>query len=333
MKKLVSMPVVEVPTEGTPPPPPTIPVEHAMADENSWWPNKLPDDYHTERLGKYEAQYSEAAEYLERDLQKTLFWSLRLMMQVRNGGYFANRFKKYLYTAIGFFEKPDSTVGFGVVNYTRWLAWPEREKKPFVKIDGYEFPIVTNRISVKLNAFNSNPTGGTGACYALSKKSTSPIGPGVLTAKHVVGGRLGRRVTLSCGHTGIVKHVAPGAIDAALVVDEQCHYKKMKNVIPIRHVAPFSEATFWGRQSGNVEARVKQITNTLDILDSPQLPVTIFLTKSGTGGDSGALVTDNQGVPIGIYTGAFNNHTLGDSGGLAQHAFQVAEIMDMEFYK
>ncbi|MGI8912771.1 MAG: hypothetical protein ACR2JY_03090 [Chloroflexota bacterium] len=81
------------------------------------------------------------------------------------------------------------------------------------------------------------------------------------------------------------------------------------------------------------------VTDTRGIFSSTLLPARIMLADYGRGGDSGALVQDlttsnpatGKQPVVGIYIGAVTDQA-GHTEGVAQHAFQAMQLMDMELY-
>jgi len=70
------------------------------------------------------------------------------------------------------------------------------------------------------------------------------------------------------------------------------------------------------------------------VYHEPMLPLRLMLASCGRPGDSGALVRDVGVAPntaVGFYMGEYTN-AAGQTGGLAQNAEQVTQIMDMELF-
>jgi hypothetical protein len=264
-------------------------------------------------------------------------------MQITDALQLSKKIAGYKFTAFGFTDS--SFTKFGVTVFAArdlgsdiesWESLVEPEYYETIglptniQIDQHEFPVIIRRVSEYLHN-PANPQNGTGACYGKSKVSSRPLGPGILTAKHVVGSTIGTTIHLSCSCIGKVVDVAPDGIDAALV-ESPCSSQYSIRLNPMKHVAPWMDVTIC-TNTISILTKIVAITDTRGIFNSAILPVRIFLAASARPGDSGALVSEQStGEPVGIYMGEIMDAS-GQIGGIAQHAYQVAQIMDMELYK
>jgi hypothetical protein len=293
---------------------------------------KLPP-FDIRKLKHHSEEYMLMSERLESFLKDTLFWSLRLMMEVQEKYLFFKQVPGYRYTAYGFFDDEYKEIKFGIIIYAAFdYSKGDLDKNipKSVIADDHEFPVRLRRIHENLHEFGSNPPGGTGGCYARSRVTNNSLGPGILTAKHVVGRELGTFITLSCGCKGKIIDSGPDGIDAALIQTD-CS-KAVNPVVPLKYIAPWMDVVFWGGSSGTIKTKITAVTDTRGILNSEVLPSRIFLANPGKPGDSGALVTTlKNDEAVGIYMGEFIDDA-GQKGGIAQNVFQVTQIMDMELY-
>jgi hypothetical protein len=305
-----------------------------MNIERSGGPDLLPHEESPEYLNRFREAFLHSAETLTEDLRRTLYWTLRLNIECPPYVSFCRAVPGFRYLAIGFLDPEYETDDFGVILFAAFALSDNRERRPDIPsaicIGNRSFPIVTRRIIEFAQGAPPNPLGGTGACFAISKAGSQPIGPGILTAKHVVGDVLGASVALSCGHTGSVGDVGPDGIDAAIVISP-CLKNKGHQMQPRQLIAPYTDVDFSGARS-TVSTKVTAVTDTKGILNSSALPSRIFLAQPGVGGDSGALVAESRsGTPIGIYMGSYLD-PANLTGGIAQHLYQATEIMDMEIF-
>jgi hypothetical protein len=301
-------------------------------------PDQLPA-YHSNSLNELDEEFLSSSTSLNQGLKKSLFWSMRLM-QVTNGGYPFAKIPGYKYTAYGFFRtKWSHEYQFGVIVYKDDNLFAKilfslrnfiRPYSVYTQADGEPFPVIYRSINERTHSFTCNPVNGTGTCYVSDITANSPTG--VLTAKHVTGTKRGKKIRLSCGGEAKVALVGEEGIDAA-VVDSGCireHSKKAKEIFPEKFIPPFIEAEFWGAISDVIKTRVEHVTDTRGVLNSAYLPVRIFLKEAGSDGDSGALVEGAK--PLGIYMGLYSSQGIG-TGGIAQHLYQVTQIMQLKTYK
>ncbi len=299
-------------------------------------PELLPRKYNVRALGNNEELFNRASEGLEEDLRLTLYWSMRLMLEAEGERNFARTVPGFKYIAYGFLDPEYEEDAFGVIIFAALSLGTQKELPSEVpssiEVEDVRFPVVIRRIIETNHQYlESHPSGGTGACYAKSRVHGGSLGPGILTAKHVVGSVIGVPVVLSCGCQAHVVDVGPDGIDAALV-QSQCSQGHQQQMFPRHLVAPWTDVVFDGAASGHHYTKVTAVTDTMGILNSSALPARVFLADKGRAGDSGALVADpHSSEPIGIYMGEYND-LAGRTGGIAQHAYQAAQLMDMELY-
>lgn len=289
-------------------------------------------------------------EWLNSDFTKSYLWVIMLEGLVAENFrdnnisgeiYLTQRIKGYRYKTFGFLENSGGRSEFGVsliASFDESMA--DNNESDIVEYNGvpkyvsygeFRFPVIVLRIKEYLHNGISSPIGGLGTCYAQSKVSSKPLGPGILTAKHVVGNTIGTKIHLTCSCMGKVIDVAPDGIDAALV-SCKCSRGGKTPILPIKYVAPWMDVEFKDASLRKVATKVTSITDTKGIFGSSILPSRIFIAHAGKPGDSGALITEaGTNNAIGIYMGEFMD-AAGQGGGIAQHAFQVTEIMDMELF-
>ena len=296
-------------------------------------PALLPESYDVRTLGAVGELFARSSESLEEVLRRSLYWTLRLTLASESVLPVVRATPGFRHLAFGFLDPEFEGDAFGVIIFAaRSFQRTERptESAGAIKVDGYEFPVVVRRILETPHQAVPSPSGGTGACWARSRINANPIGPGILTAKHVVGNVLGVPIMLSCGCTGRLDDVGPDGIDAALVTSS-CS-RAGRQVMPRQLVAPWMDVYVEGESSGRRHTKVTAVSDTMGILNSASLPARVFLASAGRGGDSGAIVAEARSDdPVGIYMGGYSN-PAGQVGGIAQHAYQVTQLMDMELY-
>ncbi|MGD9711483.1 MAG: hypothetical protein AB7V46_05375 [Thermomicrobiales bacterium] len=269
------------------------------------------------------------------DLRLTAYWSLRLMEAGPYDPPQSNAWQEipgFRFATFGFLDPETEFNGFGVTVMTVPSSHSRPPRLPDLVIDGFAFPVVVREVSEIPHAPNVVPSTGSTGCWAKSRcGSPTPVGPGVLTAKHYLGNLgIGASVALSDNTAGTVLDLGPDGIDAAIVWTSE-----PAGIIPLSTmtlVPPWLDVEFTGQSSGYHQTKVTQITDTRGVLSSYLLPSRVFLADYGRGGDSGSLVKlIGQDVAVGIYGGTATDPS-GRSEGWAQHAHQAALVMDMELY-
>ena len=86
------------------------------------------------------------------------------------------------------------------------------------------------------------------------------------------------------------------------------------------------------RNSGPLHSRIRFVTDTQGIFNSPLLLIRFFLADAGRPGDSGSLITDTLGRALGMYLGAATDPAVLTMG-IATDISQAASLMDMELYR
>jgi len=309
-------------------------------------PSVLPPIPPTPALGEASREFSLESETLSSGERTTLYWALRLM-QAPESQALAARIPGGNRLAFGFLDPEFEQNNFGVIVLAASGAESpvrgESELLSPIVVDGHPFPAVVRRIVEQRQLAPPTvtfPKIGSSAAWARSRiTSTAPIGPGVLTAKHVTTHWLGTVCTLSCGCVGTVDDVAPECIDAALVrLPAQCPHNPPPGAQwrKRRLVAP-AAAVHLHAPSGIVRTTITATTNLLNLTTAPELPIRVLLANHGVPGDSGSLIEETRtGLAVGLYMGKYTAPragSLGQTGGLAQHIGQVCELMQMELYK
>jgi hypothetical protein len=314
-----------------------------MNFERSKGPDLVPKEYAVEALGNARGLFELEAPAYSRDLQRTLFWALRLMQQRESVRRIATRVPGMKRVAFGFLDPEDEADAFGVIVF----ASPELQQRSepsegivdWLSVDGHSFPVAVRRVSEERHQYRSapHPIKGTGGAWARSRRSSGAIGPGALTAKHVVGSTIGQAVPMGCGCLGQVADVAPECIDVSLVSCGCAPTPTPPVLSACTVVPPGLSVRFRGIGTGGVIATtVTATTDVVRIYSDPGLPIIVILAHHGVPGDSGALVEEAPSAQggarrsaVGIYLSSYAKAS-GTSGGLAQHAHQACLLMDME---
>jgi len=103
-------------------------------------------------------------------------------------------------------------------------------------------------------------------------------------------------------------------------------------MVACKHVAPWSDAVIHTK-SRKIKTKITETTDCLGLYNVSQIPIHLFLADSGVNGDSGALIVElGSGYPVGIYLGAYTN-LANRSGGYALHAYQISQVMNLNFFE
>lgn len=272
------------------------------------------------------------------ELRKTLYWSLRLMQMREEIRSVARGIHGVQRVMFGFMDPEDEIDAFGVII----MASGEREDRDsgvlLIFAGDAAFPVRVRRVTeVPHQVSMPQPTTGSAGIWARSRVlSPRPVGPGVLTVKHVAGSTIGAHVPMTCGCAGRVADVAPSCIDGALVTCS-CPVPSLRVVAPWMAVPGSTPVEFHGTaSSAAIATHVTATTDILGIYSTPELPITLALAVHGAAGDSGALVSEttvgSTRAPVGLYWGQYVTPS-GATGGLARHIGQVGTLMDMELLR
>lgn len=153
----------------------------------------------------------------------------------------------------------------------------------------------------------ANPTMplATGACWARTKKpGVSPAVEGVVTAGHVVKG-VALRGAVSMSGAGAWNLGDRGSckIDAALIVQAGCIPSGAARLRVQRQPVAAAVVDFTGVTSGPRSGRLTHVLAHPSYFGERH-PMRVFFDTHGSGGDSGALVTERvSGDGVGIYMG------------------------------
>jgi hypothetical protein len=344
--------VAERLTQGKRPLPVSVSVEHTLKPElpGGTGPRLLPSASMDDLLGLFRRVSartvvpitsilddefgSEIAD--DSDKRRVLYWSTSLFDALRVRAADVVQVVPGLFRlTTGFLDPETEADDFGVIALALSDERDGPTRLPDIEIDGRAFPVFVRRIVANQHAWpSSHPSKGTLACWAKTRLASSKPRFGAVTAKHVVGSRIGRRIQ-TAGATWKVRDVAPEGIDAALVETPERFDERSPLLKALKLVPQWLDVTFNGAESGKHRTKVTAITDQLGILDSPLVPVRLLLAAQGRPGDSGALVLEaDRSTPraVGIYI-AGHCDVAGRGGGLAQHMQQAVEIMDMELYR
>lgn len=202
-----------------------------------------------------------------------------------------------------------------------------------ITIGIYKFPVFAHFVHETNHCMQINPKSGTLTCKAIPKITNPKIRLGFLTAKHVTVATVGKKVELSCGHTGRIADIGKEGIDASFVISHACKLKKGKPIPPKRLLTQYSDVEIIVKDRLPVKTKITSITETRNILNHHMIPARILLGKALSPGDSGALVIDSETrEAVGIYIGMLEDE-FGHTEGVAQNAFQVAATMNLDFYE
>lgn len=268
---------------------------------------------------------------LSRELLAPAYWALWLMEAAQEEGL-EQQIPGCRYLAFGFLDPETEQDAFGIAAIVNPGVRSERSRgvRPFVDSLA-EFPVFLRPVVEQLHRSPTvMPISGSAGCWGKSRrKRNRPIGPGILTAKHVLPqGVLGAPVPLSNSTFGTVLDLGPDGVDAALVETQEA--RGTTRLQAPSFIAPWTDVEFFGASSGHHVTKITTVTDTRGVLSSSLAPARIMLADFGRAGDSGALVmVSKRRAAAGIYLGVLTD-PAGRSEGIAQHAGQVTKCMDME---
>jgi hypothetical protein len=195
-----------------------------------------------------------------------------------------------------------------------------------MEVGGATFPIAM-RVADQVTLHRPpDPQAGTTACWTFSGRLASGK-QYALTAEHVVDGHArgkGAQVALAGGGSATIEDMAPPGIDAALL--DLGSGPPALPFTSVRFPAPWTDVHIDGAQS-NVATTYMRTTDVVGTLDK-MFPIRLFLAKAAQPGDSGALVTDQQGNGLGVYMGEVAN-PAGVVEGVCQHLGQAEFHMSL----
>jgi len=238
----------------------------------------------------------------------------------------------YRFAAYGFADPEFESDDFCVLLY----AFPIpgfQDEVMWLEVGDDKFPVYVRRsVEIYHASLPVHPSLGTAACWAQSSKISAPGNLGFVTAKHVLGGAQPGSPAQTTRGQGTVLDIGPDGIDAALVEPPPSVSPVLGSrltVVPI--VAPWTDVSFDGSQSGRIQTKVTSVTDTRGSLN-PHVPARVFLAHHGKNGDSGALVLDSGGQGVGIYT-AMIVDAAGRAEGCSQLLAQVEYVMQLTLYQ
>ena len=268
--------------------------------------------------------------------QLTLYWAMRLMDRAAEERI-PHSVPGFRYLRTGFIESSDTkgdtvtSSEFGVTVVAATLTQENAHEPEWLdplEADNHQFPVLVQRPVETLHSPTIRPVAGSSGCWAYSRTGQTKRGPGMLTAKHVLGEAAGGQIPLTDGTFADILDIAPDGIDAALVSTPETvglHQLAVQQL-----VAPWAEVEFVGAVTGVHRTKIKSITDTRGIYGSSFLPCRLFLGTHGAGGDSGALIRDvATGAAVGIYMGELLN-PVGTPEEVAQHMHQAQLIMNLD---
>ena len=258
--------------------------------------------------------------------------TIRLILASRPIEQFMKPVIGFRFLSFGFLDPELEKDDFGVIVFATNPDYSNPFFLESIELEEKSFPVVVRPFVAIPHSPSIHPSLGRCGCWAMTRiSSASPVGPGGLTAKHcVLGLTKGSKVALSNGTWGTLLDIAPEGIDAAIVDTGETAGKTILQTE--NFVTPYTDVEFEGTL-GPVTTKITAVTDTFGILGSPSLPSRVALAKSGSPGDSGAIVRSiSSGYAVGVYMGAYTD-AAGRPGGLAQTAHQVALTMDGRFFQ
>jgi hypothetical protein len=308
-------------------------------------PARLPEIAFDRELYQFLVQAGEFVD-LSPERERVAFWSSAIASFLRQNPL-ARVVPGFRFSAIGFLDPTLEENSFGVVVFVdpqsaialrgrrRSTQEPFTRHEPltYIEIEGASFPVFIRGYREDRHGIPCQPLGGTVSCWAVSRRSTYPVGPALLTAGHVASGdpavstpQIGTLVQMCTGPTGTVVDVGTPGMDLALVDAGGCDYT---GSVPTARALPWDVVTV--ERQVPLTAQVRFVTDTQGIYTSPLMLVRLLLDKAGSPGDSGALIRNVNGEAVGLYLGAAADPT-GLTLGLSADIHQAAYLLDMELF-
>lgn len=249
------------------------------------------------------------------------------------------------FATFGFANPEQEMDAFGVLLYIAPGQNPEhqaqhwREQGLMIDIDGEHFPIIVRPSYDELHAGPTlHPHDGTSACWAESRKPELSGRASLLTAKHVIPGfdtvkgwghsfTIGDDVPMTTG-LGELIDLAPDGIDGALVAPlPTAPIGPTHELDCLDLVAQWTDVTCHGRNKPWT-TKITEVSSMRSM--HSMLPQRIVIAWPGDPGDSGALVTDEQGRGLGVYMGGTVNPALMRQEGFCQHLGQLRHLLNLQ---
>jgi hypothetical protein len=265
---------------------------------------------------------------------KVLYWTILTFLSIRSiYRRIATSVPGFYDFSVGFLDPESESNGFGIIVLAK--SQTRENINSFLgnlRVSGMTFPIFLRNIRIIEHRLPSiHPINGTASCWVVSKRINGSNERCILVAKHTISDAIGSEVKFIDGSLGKVLDVAPLGIDAAIVSTKETSFGQ--HMKPAKTIVSFTEATFTGATSGQVNTFVTATNDQFGIINSAHLPIRLHLSHSGEEGDSGAMIMESStSKGMGIYLGKVID-PAGRSTGLAQHLNQVIQIMGIEVLK
>jgi len=261
---------------------------------------------------------------------RTILWTLALQNSFTEQQW-GLKIPGFRFASIGFADPETEEDAFGIMAYTQ--AWSQKGERRSFDLGGASFPVIVRPSFEEFHGWPEvHPALGTAGCWARSRKTGFSNQVAVLTAKHVVG-EIPPGTSVNTTHgVGKLLDLAPGSIDAALVVPPASVTPNLEGPLEtLRYVAQWTDVQFTGMGSRKIiPTKVTEVW--FRDINHPGVPARIFLAKGGSRGDSGALVVDKQGRGVAIYMGFEVNTATERAEGLCQHLDQAASLLECDLY-
>ena len=281
---------------------------------------------------------------------RILRWTTTLQAQIESERW-DYQLPGFQYATFGFVpvaeivQLPAGVISYGGYVFGVAIELEASGENPVQQIEGFSYAGATLARVLNWRTMEPHiphptfPSAGTGACYAHSRKGAiSPAdADGVLTAGHVVRGKLGSPVTMSTSSGWKLGDRGSCKIDAALIVLAGSLPSSLSSLAVQANPVASSMVEFYGEATkGLITARITH-TQIHSTYLSDEHPMRVFFDKPGIAGDSGALVLE-QGTKtgVGIYMGSYPIPPTGggqpvQEGG-AQALSQAQHVLQLDLY-
>jgi len=276
-------------------------------------------------------------EYLSHKDKVIISWSIALATAMEKQQLW-RKIPGFRFATYGFSQPKIEDFSFGVIINACPMPGTNDEVLS-LKCNNEIFPVFIRRSFVILQASPSiNPLRGAACCWVKSNRTSERNGEGFLTARHVlpdnlIAGQYGSYVDLDKGkEIGKVIDLCFDGLDSALVApDNNSLFAPGNKIETLKHIAAWTDVTVHGLVSGNIQTKITSVGDLRGLYTSWLQPIRLMLNDYGQPGDSGSIVTDNNGKGVGMYTGKVNDWR-GLTEGIAVLLAQIEYNMDIELF-
>ncbi|MBH1736045.1 hypothetical protein I5V12_00340 [Stenotrophomonas maltophilia] len=204
---------------------------------------------------------------------------------------------------IGLFDGVVERNGFGFIAHVpagsdwhlhgeiaSWLEFPRLNAR---------FPLIIREVRYDEHG-PDHPCNATAASWARCNRTNRW---GIITAGHAApSARLGCRVSLESGSYGVLVRSYHPPIDAAFI--QTSPPKEHVSKLPIRRFPASGQPVIAELKTGQQSRIVVHVDSFMQVVNTRQYPVQLFLDQPFQHGDSGALIRTSMHEAVGLYLGS-----------------------------